>query len=120
MIKITKDGKTSSVPAGSVAKFLSAGWVLLNGEAPSKKKAEPTISPEESTEAPTEELIEEEQGEDEEDTEEVEYVDPEELMQKPLSELDKEELIILAQYKGIDTENLTTSKQLRAAIRNLD
>lgn len=119
MIKITKDGKTSSVPAGSLKKFLSAGWVLLNGETP---EAPVVAEPQSKDEEVPEELIGDEQSQEDEEIEdeEVEYVDPEELMQKPLSELDKDELIILAQYKGIDTDGLNTSKQLRAAIRALD
>lgn len=114
MVEIRKGSKILTIPAGALKRYASAGWELTDskstkapmGEAKAEKYTEP--------EKPVEEEVEDEFEED------VEYVDPEELAEKPLSELDKEELQILAEFKGLDTTELTTAKKLRAALGALE
>ena len=56
----------------------------------------------------------------EEEEEDIEYVDPAELAKKPIDELDRDELKILAEYKGIDISGITSTKKLRAALRDME
>lgn len=115
MIKIFKDGKIASVPAGSLKQFLSAGWE------PTEDHKEISESPSSIPEEKPVEVLDEENTESQDDSDDdVIYVDPEELAQKPLGELDKEELVILAEYKGLDVSELKTIKQLKAALRSLE
>lgn len=112
MVKIKKGKLTLTVPAGAVRKYISAGWELANGSKLTRKSVTPTL---------TDPMENGGQSEDEETSDEdVEYVDPEELAQKPLNELDREELRILAEFKGIDVSEITSTKQLRAALRALE
>lgn len=113
LIKIVKEGQNPMIiPAGAYKMYAKAGWVKEKSSRRNKKEEEkPQVKEPE---------IEEPQVEDEEEDEDVEYVDPEDLAKRPLGELDKEELQILAEYKGIDISKHTTSKQLREAIRALD
>lgn len=113
LIKIVKEGQDPMIiPAGAYKMYAKAGWVKEKSSRRNKKEEEkPQVkNPEPEIEEP----------EVEEDEEDVVYVDPEDLAKKPLGELDKEELQILAEYKGIDISKHTTSKQLREAIRALD
>lgn len=113
LIKIVKEGQNPMIiPAGAYKMYAKAGWVKEKSSRRNKKEEEkPQVKEPE---------IEEPQVEEEEEDEDVEYVDPEDLAKRPLGELDKEELQILAEYKGIDISKHTTSKQLREAIRALD
>lgn len=113
LIKIVKEGQDPMIiPAGAYKMYAKAGWVKEKSSRRNKKEEEkPQVkNPEPEIEEP----------EVEEEEEDVVYVDPEDLAKKPLGELDKEELQILAEYKGIDISKHTTSKQLREAIRALD
>lgn len=113
LIKIVKEGQDPMIiPAGAYKMYAKAGWVKEKSSRRNKKEEEkPQVkNPEPKIEEP----------EVEEEEEDVVYVDPEDLAKKPLGELDKEELQILAEYKGIDISKHTTSKQLREAIRALD
>lgn len=116
MVEIKKGKLNLTVPAGSVRKYISAGWELANGSKLARKSITPTLTD------PMENggQFEDEETSDDSTDEEVEYVDPEELAQKPLNELDREELRILAEYKGVDVTELTSTKQLRAALRALE
>ena len=113
LTKIVKEGQDPMIiPAGAYKMYAKAGWAKEKSSRRNKKEEEkPQVKEPE---------IEEPQVEDEEEDEDVEYVDPEDLAKRPLGELDKEELQILAEYKGIDISKHTTSKQLREAIRALD
>lgn len=113
MVQIEKGNKHLSIPAGTLKKYLKAGWKL--SKSPKKHNNEARVE-KDSTLA----VSKEEPFEEYEDEEDVEYVDPEELATRPLSELDKEELQILAEFKGLDPEKYTTAKQLRAALRSLE
>lgn len=113
LIKIVKEGQNPMIiPAGAYKMYAKAGWA--------KEKSSRRNEKEEEKPQVEEPEIEEPQVEEEEEDEDVEYVDPEDLAKRPLGELDKEELQILAEYKGIDISKHTTSKQLREAIRALD
>lgn len=113
LVKIVKEGQNPMIiPAGAYKMYAKAGWAKEKSSRINKKEEE---KPQEE-----EPEIEEPQVEEEEEDEDVEYVDPEDLAKRPLGELDKEELQILAEYKGIDISKHTTSKQLREAIRALD
>ena len=112
MIEISKGDRHLTIPAGALKQYVSAGWEPT--EIGHQKEIKATDEP--KMENSGNEKYVEEVDEDEE----VIYVDPEELMLKPLSELDKEELVILAEYKGLDTSKLKTMKQLRDAIRSIE
>lgn len=115
LIKIVKEGQDPmTIPAGAYKMYAKAGWVKEKSSRRNKKEEEKPQVKEPEIEEPKLDEEEDEEGED------VEYVDPEDLAKKPLGELDKEELQILAEYKGIDISKHTTSKQLREAIRALD
>ena len=123
MIQIRKHDKVISIPSGAFKMYASAGWELVeNSKAPSKKKVTEAEHSEPEAEAEAEDGVTDEDSEvSDEDEDEAEYeeieVDPEELLEKPLEELDFEELNIVAEYLGIDTSKLKTSKALRAAIK---
>lgn len=114
MVKIYKKGKGMTIPKGSLDKFLAAGWSLENDDEKPKKKSSGHhhSMPEEDSFTPVED----------EDSDEEEYVevDPEELASRDLSELDMDELKILAEYKGLDISGLTTTRKLRAALEALE
>lgn len=112
MVKIRKGNKHLSVPAGSLCKYLNAGWELSKGSKKhiNRARVEDTSALAVSIDEPLEDEVEVE----------VEYVDPEELTKRPLSELDREELGILAEFKGLNPEDYGTTKQLRAALRSLE
>ena len=117
MVKIKKGKLTLTVPAGVVRKYTSAGWELA-GSSKSESKVTKQTTPHANTNE--DETADDTQLEEESTEEEVEYVDPEELAQRPLSELDREEVRILAEYKGIDVSEITSTKQLRNALRSLE
>lgn len=117
MVKMKKGRLTLSVPAGAVRKYISAGWKPTESSKSDEILDEGTFSPETENE---DEIGAVSESEEDYAEDEVEYVDPEELAQRPLGELDKEELRILAEYKGIDISGLNSAKQLRAAIRALE
>ena len=114
MIKIYKKGKGMTVPKGSLDKFLAAGWSLENGDEKPKKKSSGHHHP-----MPEEDSFTPVEDEDSAEEEHVE-VDPEELASRDLSELDMDELKILAEYKGLDISGLTTTRKLRAALEALE
>lgn len=120
MVEIRKGSKTLTIPAGAIRRYASAGWALATS---SEQKLEESIqenapftdkTDEIETYSDTEESVEEPEIE-----EEYIEVDPEELAQRPLNTLDREEISILAEYKGIDTAGMT-AKQIRAALRGLE
>ena len=117
MVKIKKGKLTLTVPAGAVRKYTSAGWELAGSSKSKSKATNPTAH---HANAKEDETAYDTQLDDESTEEEVEYVDPEELAQRPLGELDREELRILAEYKGIDVSGITSTKQLRNALRSLE
>lgn len=122
MIQIKKHDKVISIPSGAFKMYASAGWELVkDSKSPAKKKAAKTEEAEPSSEVSEEadevDEVEEVPDEDEADEYEEIEVDPEELLEKPLEELDFEELNIVAEYLGIDTSKLKTGKALRAAIK---
>ena len=113
MVKIYKKDKEMTVPKGSLGKFLAAGWSLENDEKPKKKSSgHHHPMPKEDSFTP----VEDEASDEEEYVE----VDPEELASRDLSELDMDELRILAEYKGLDISGLTTTRKLRAALEALE
>lgn len=138
MIKIIKGGEERLIPAGAFKMFASAGWQKAeNSEShdDNDKSIEPPAQqpdlgeiPESGTDPDGTENPDGDNPEDEgngtgdtngddEDEDDVVYVDPEELLEKPVGDLDYEELQIVAEYLGLDVENLTTLKALRKAIK---
>lgn len=126
MIKVIRGDEEKVIPAGAFKMFASAGWQKAeNSEShddngkntkPSTQDSDLGENPEPETDTEEEEPI---LGADPEEVEEedVEYVDPEDLLKKPIGDLDFEELQIVAEYLGLDVENLTTVKALRKAIK---
>lgn len=127
MIKIIKGGEERVIPAGAFKMFASAGWQKAeNSEShdDTDKNTKSTTqdsdlgeNSEPETDTDEDENPDEEEDANEEDEGDVEYVDPEELLKKPVGDLDYEELQIVAEYLGLDVENLTTLKALRKAIK---
>lgn len=117
MVEIRKGNKSLSIPAGALKKFVSAGWEPVKAPKRERKPESGKI-----TESPknNEDLDKNTEPDEEIEDEEFEEVDPEELALRPLSELDKEELQILAEYKGLDISELSSVKQLRAALKALE
>lgn len=117
MVEIRKGSLTLKVPKSSFEKkFSKVGWHLS-----SESKSDDTVQAEANTQPDTaKDLVADVDEPQDDEDEDVEYVDPEELEQKPLEELDKDELRILAEYKGIDISKLNTIKQLRTALRSLE
>ena len=124
MVTIHKEGLTRTVPMGAyVSQYASLGWSInpLNGtkgtNTPSayKKPLNDGLATSESDAVQTAEPDTEESEEAEED---IEYVDPEDLKEKPLNELDYEELRILAEYLGISLRGLKNKKAIKQAIED--
>lgn len=121
MVRIKKGKLTLTVPAGAVRKYTLAGWELADGSKSDENAVAPTnTSTNENGDVNNDYSEPEGEPSEEEDDEDLEYVDPEELAQKPLEELDQDELTILAEFKGLDVSELTTVKKLRAALRALE
>jgi hypothetical protein len=57
---------------------------------------------------------------DESEEEEIEYVDPADLREKPIEELDFDELKILAEDMDISVKGIKSSKVLREAIKKAE
>lgn len=120
MITIQKGELELTIPSGAYGLYASMGWEKADNSAKhtNPKETAPKSVVAETTQPQddpkTEDVVE---PDEEEYEEEVVEVDPEELLQRPLGELDFEELQIAAEYLGLDTNDLTTSKKLRAAIK---
>ena len=110
MVKIHKGRLALTIPAGAVRKYTLAGWELSENSKSDEATEEVSVN-EDDTDS---EAISEEEEED------IEYVDPAELAKKPIDELDRDELKILAEYKGIDISGITSTKKLRAALRDME
>ena len=115
MVTITKGDKTLVIPNGALRTYLEAGW---NKEDLAKVDTKQTPKVTDSKKSDKKETPVEKAKVEEEPEEDVIYVDPEDLMEKPLEELDYDELKILAEYLGIDVKNMKSSKVLKAAIRD--
>ena len=114
MVTIRKGSKLLSIPNGAYANiYAPAGWVLVSEVKVSDPKDKTPAKEITEPEKETEEVPEDSEEED------VIYVDPEDLLEKPLEELDYEELQILAEYLGISKKGLKSSKALREAIRKV-
>lgn len=114
MVKVVKDDMTLTIPAGAVKDYISTGWKLADSKH--------TESAKEEVKSKVKEPVKEDDSDSEDNYEDddVVYVDPEELAERPLEELDAEELRILAEYKGIDVSHISSVKKLRAAIEALE
>ena len=111
MVEIIKGSRKMTIPSGAYETYASAGWEL--GTEPKKEQAKPAAEKKKPEKAKAEPEPEVEEVE-----EDVIYIDPEDLLEKPLEELDFEELKILAEYKGIDIKGMKSSKMLREAIKS--
>lgn len=116
MVELVKDGKVINVPVSSYKNFFkSQGWVM-NGEA----KPSPTPIPEKKKETKVEEVVKNEVEEDVDDTSDEDWdeVLADEDVEKPLSEMNKKELLDKAASLGMDVSDQLTNKQLREAIKS--
>lgn len=121
MVNIKKGKQRLSIPIGSLKKYTSTGWEIDdNTDSSYASSKDPVVLHQANPEPDGDNGSDLENNEDEDDSEEFEYVDPEDLAKKPLDELDIEDLKILAEYKGIDISDLRTAKKLRAAIEALE
>lgn len=112
MVRITKNGKVKSVSKTAFHNYYeNSGWVIdgydskSGGEIPHKESVNP--EPENDTVEEVEEVIDEDEWDDAMLDDEVE---------KPLSEMTRNELIEKASSMGINTNNMKTN-QIREAIK---
>ena len=134
LITIYKGNKSLTIPSGSYSRqYAPAGWSLTKPvkEVPNEKDL---IQIEKGDEEPTgddivdenpdddlnDDLNDDDSEDDFDEDEDVEYVDPEDLAKRQISTLDKDELEILAEYKGLDISKLTTIKKLKEALKGLE
>ena len=112
MVEITKGSRKMTIPSGAYIVYASAGWELATEHKEEQvKPAAEKKKPEKAKAKPVEPVAEEVE-------EDVIYIDPEELLEKPLEELDFEELKILAEYKEINIKGMKSSKAIREVIRS--
>lgn len=114
MVKIYKGEMTLTVPNGSYEKqFKPNGWSKENSKETigSDIMSEETMRPE--TPETTEEIPEENQEDEWDEEESIES----DLEEKPLSEMNREELLEFARIKGINVEGLGKNVQIREAIK---
>lgn len=114
MVRIAKGKHINSVPTSAYYNFFkSQGWVIVG-----EKNTPPT--PFKEPVEPVKEVVKEDSGTDEMWEEEwddtLEELQDEEA-EKPLSDMNKAELIAKAKSLGIYNANLNTNKQLREAIK---
>ena len=120
MVTIQKGELRLTIPSGAYGLYASMGWEQADNSAThtnpkvtaSKSVVAENAQPQDDPK--TDDVVE---PDEEEYEEEIVEVDPEELLHRPLGELDFEELQIAAEYLGLDTNDLTTSKKLRAVIK---
>lgn len=124
MLKITKNGKTLEVTKGAFENtFKDQGWVIANGISNTGVEAEmSSTSQNNEPEGETEDDIpvdDVDESEDETSDEEWDDVDEEDdEVEKPISEMSKNELIQKAESLGIDLSGQKyTSNQIRDMIR---
>lgn len=108
MLKIYKDGKSLIVTNGSFHnQYRHVGWTTTE-----ELSTEETI---------VEEMVEESELMLESESEESEWDEQEavdELEEKPLSEMNRDELIAFATLKNVNIEGLAKNVQIRDAIKN--
>jgi len=110
MVKIAKDGVINIVPMSAFNNyFKSFGWEIV-GE--NYTPPIPVIE-----EKPAELVDKVEEAEQDEWDEVLDELKDEEV-EKPLSEMNKEELLAKAQSMGIDISKANTNKQLREVIKS--
>lgn len=118
-VKIKKGEKVLTVPKTSFLNFFAdQGWEEVKSSSHSgKEKKNEEVKEEElkdeSVEEETEETTEEVKDEWDEAMEEDEAD-----IEKPISEMTKDELIAYADQNGIDISGLTKTSQIKEAIKN--
>lgn len=115
MVELTKDGKIIKVPASSYKNFFkSQGWVITDGV---EKQSTPTPV---TAKKKVEPIVEEEIEVDVDDSSDEDWdeVLADEDVEKPLSEMNKKELLDKAASLGMDVSDQLTNKQLREAIKS--
>lgn len=123
MIEIYKHDKSLLIPSGAYALYASNGWKKSNKDSEDANSTVAQLDLKDSNletvgssgdaytfEESSEEL-------DDENDEDVEYVDPKDLEEKPLEDLAYDELRILAEYRGLDVKKLKSTKALREALK---
>ena len=122
IVTMKKNGKTKSVSYAAYCNFFKdAGWVVEGEKSPSQPVAveeEVEAVAEETVEAETETTVEteENEGEDEVADEEWDEAIAETEVEKPLSEMNREELVAKAESLGIKVGN-KNNDQIRKAIK---
>jgi hypothetical protein len=108
MVKIVKDNKVLTVTKSAFKNFYeNAGWSVLSGTPSVDVKAEEVAN---TNSMNTEDSTDEWDGyEEEAEQEEIE---------KPLSEMNREELTEKALAMGLDISKVTSNKQLRELIKS--
>ena len=119
MLTITKNGKTKTVSESVYATvFKDSGWMVVGENSPTS-----VIQKEQVEENTEEEIVNEvvENNEDENIEDEIpdeawDEAVAEEEVEKPLSEMNREEIVAKAKSLGINADGMT-NKQLREAIK---
>lgn len=110
MVKIAKGNLVNTVPKSAFDNFFkSQGWEMVEGD------YTPSIPIVEEKEV---EEVAEEQEENSDEWDEVMDELKDDEVEKPLSDMNKEELISKANSLGMDITGLNTNKQLREAIKS--
>lgn len=120
MLTITKNGKTKKV-SESVFKtvFKDSGWSVVGEQSPTSAVSDENVETEKvEIEENVNEVVEEnkDDSDDEIPDEEWDEAIAEEEVEKPLSEMNREEMLAKAKNLGINADGMN-NKQLREAIK---
>lgn len=123
IVTIEKNGKTKSVSYAAYCNFFKdAGWVVEGEKSPSQpvaeKKGKKTNNEVEANVGETENTVEAETNNEEDEIADEEWDEAiaETEVEKPISEMNREELIEKAKSLGIDVSN-KNNNQIRKAIK---
>ena len=109
-VKISKNGMEKEVSVSAFENFFkNSGWEIAGGKKPATSQSKKEEKVEKVVEEPAENNSEDEWDEVLEEDDEIE---------KPLSEMNKKELIEYAEEKGISLAGLNTVNQFRQAIQD--
>lgn len=116
MVKIVNGNKVNYVPVSAFDNFFKPfGWEIAGED---DSSPEPIVTDTEVSEKPV--TVPENDSDDGSDDEWDDVMDElnDEEVEKPISEMNRAELVEKAKKMGIDTSKLNTNKQLREAIKS--
>ena len=109
MIKIVKGNQTLTVSNAAYDNFFKGqGWEVASGKSKKDKKENAPVS--------GNEVVDATESSDEQEWDDQEWNDEE--VTKPISEMNREELIEYAKRNKINIEGLNSTKQIRDAVKS--